>query len=250
MADQDANMAASAGNIPGRNVPASLNLLPRAPLGPPSPGGYGTTSPGSSQGQLLNYRNVCEPTDSKEYISMLHPENHLPIVKSYETMTYRDLVLGMAGIHSHLVHAGRPTAGFDAHCLFIKRKAASFLYTNLANILYNRFVTNKVISGEYVDFPSSCGDAMLEFYCDSYRVEHGVNNSHNSGKSPAKPWSGYPYPFCFFWNERSTCCKRNCSLRHECGYCHTSEHKSQNCSKSNWQKSKGDGLDQRGKEEA
>lgn len=181
---------------------------------------------------------------------MLHPEVHLPILKSYEKITYRDLVLDMAGVHAHLLHSGRPTAGYEAHCLFVKRKAASFLYSNLANILYNRFVTNKVISGEYTDFPSSCGDVTLEFYCDSYRVEHGSSSQNSGVKSPVKPWSGYPYPFCFFWNEHSTCCKRNCSLRHECGYCHTSEHKSQNCSKSLWQKDKNENFEQKGREEA
>lgn len=87
-----------------------------------------------------------------------------------------DLVLGMAGVHSFLKQCNRPTAGYETHCMFIKRKAASFLYTNTANVLYDRFVTDKVISGEYHDYPSACAEGSLEYFCDSYRREHHVNH--------------------------------------------------------------------------
>lgn len=155
-------------------------------------------------------------------------------------MNYRDSVLGMCGVYNHLLAHGRPVAGYVVHCTFVKRKALSFLYGNMANIMYNRFVTEGVITGEYVDFPSSCTDATLEYYCDSYRVEHaGVSASHSNTRL-GKPWLGYPYPYCYYWNEMLTCCKRNCSLRHEYGYCHVGDHKSQNCSKSTWKKQSGD----------
>lgn len=70
-------------------------------------------------------------------------------------MNYRELVLGMAGVHAHLLQNGRPVYGYEQHCLFKKRKSAPFLYSNLASSSYDRYVTDKVISGEFWDFPSS-----------------------------------------------------------------------------------------------
>lgn len=121
--------------------------------------------------------------------------------------------------------------------MFIKRKAASFLYTNTANVRYDRFVTDRVISGEYPDYPSACAEGSLEYFCDSYRREHHVVHGAVSGsRGNSKPWSGYPYPYCFFWNEMPSCSKKSCNLKHECGYCFTSDHKSKDCSKSLWKK--------------
>lgn len=178
---------------------------------------------------------VVEETDTRDYLSKLRPEQHLTPKKQYEAMNFREMVLGMACVHNHLVQHGRPTIGYDAHCLFIKRKACSFLYTNMANNLYDRYVTDRVMSGEYTDYPHTCNDAAMEFYCDSYRRESNQSYSDRaqSGRSGNKPWSGYPYPFCYFWNEHN-CCKKNCNLRHECGFCHTQDHKSKDCKKSSW----------------
>lgn len=193
-----------------------------------------SSSPSPSPG----HKNVIEPSDSKEYLGRLRPEAHLVPVKNYEAMNYRELVLGMAGVHSHLLQHGRPVYGYEQHCLFVKRKSASFLYSNLASTLYDRYVTDKVLSGEFYDYPSSCSDAALEFFCDSYRRDNQVvsHNSSQSGKYSAKPWSGYPYPYCYFFNECNGCVKKSCSLKHECGYCHTPDHRSKVCSKSLWKK--------------
>lgn len=235
----DAKMAAPPGE---RASPPAVVHRPSALSPPPGSDGVsaGLPSPlpvlSSLGGPSPPCHYVVESTDSKEYLSRLHPEAHLPTITSYESMNYRDLVLGMSGVHAHLVYWGRPTRGYESHCTFVKRKAASFLYTNMANVLYDRMVTEKVISGEYDDFPSSCGDASLQFYCDSYRNERVVGTPSPGQKPGRKPWSGYPYPFCYFWNEMSSCCKRNCSLKHECGFCHTAEHKSQSCAKSTWKK--------------
>lgn len=187
-------------------------------------------------------RQVVEVDDCKEYKSKLRPESHLIPAKTYEQMNYRDLVLGMAGVRSHLVHNNRPVIGYDSHCLFIKRKSATFLYSNIASILYDRFVSDRVLSGEYIDFPSSCSDAALEFYCDSYRRDGMASHGGGGGqpghgqRSGGKPWSGYPYPYCYFWNEMPQCAKKNCTLKHECGFCQTIEHKSKDCVKSSWKK--------------
>lgn len=159
-------------------------------------------------------------------------------VKSYELMNYRELVLGMAGVHAHLLQCGRPVYGYEQHCLFVKRKSASFLYSNLASTLYDRYVTDKVLSGEFCDYPSSCSDAALEYFCDTYRRENQVAYSGQNANASmsSKPWSGYPYPYCFFFNECNGCLKKSCALNHECGYCHTPDHRSKECSKSQWKK--------------
>lgn len=116
----------------------------------------------SCHGFTGSFRTVVEPTDSKDYLCKLRAESHLTPKKSYESMNYRDLVLGMAGVHFHLLMNGYPVDGYEAHCLFVKRKSASFLYTNQASILYDRFVTDKVIAGEFKDFPSSCSSSTLD----------------------------------------------------------------------------------------
>lgn len=141
--------------LPGLSTPPRLAFPTHGlHVGPSSsPGIAGAT------GSSPMYKYVVEATDSKEYLSRLYPGAHLPSVSSYEKMNYRDLVLGMVGVHSHLVYWGQPTRGYEAHCEFVKRKATSFLYTNMANVLYDRMVTENVIAGVYEDYPSSCGDA-------------------------------------------------------------------------------------------
>lgn len=149
-------------------------------------------------------------------------------------MNYRELVLGMDGVHAHLLANNRCVSGYEAHALFVKRKSVTFLYSNMASILYDRYVSDRVISGEYLDYPSSCPDASLEFFCDSYRRDvqkpSGVSNFGGGNK----PWSGYPFPFCYFHNEGQGCYKKKCTLRHECGYCQVGDHKSKECAKSLW----------------
>lgn len=73
------------------------------------------------------------------------------------------------------------------------------------------YVTDKVIAGEFNDFPSSCSDVSLEeaYFCDSHRRESGANSS-----KAGKPWSGFPYPFCVFYNEGAGCHKKVCNLKH------------------------------------
>lgn len=91
-----------------------------------------------------------------------------------------------------------------------------------------------MLSGEYLDYPSSCPDASLEFFCDSYRRENSQKTPGVSNKSSIKPWSGYPFPFCYFYNEAQGCYKKQCSLRHECRYCQVGDHKSKECLKTLW----------------
>lgn len=174
-----------------------------------SRGGSGVLLPDSTPDHPSHFfdgpfRTIVEPTDFKEYLCKLRVESHLTPKKSFESMNYRDLVLGMAGVHNHLLINGRPVDGYETHCLFVKRKSASFLYTNQASILYDRFVTDKILAGEFKDFPSSCSDASLEYFCDSYRRESfqvHSSPSQQSGNKGGKPWSGFPYPFCYFYNE-------------------------------------------------
>lgn len=197
-------------------------------------GGRAPAASASSDPFIPSCLKVVEETDTRDYLSKLRPEHHIIPKKQFDSMNYRELVLGMSCVHSHLVQNGRPTRGYESHCLFIQRKACSFLYTNSANNLYDRYVTDRVMSGELDDYPSTCADAAMEF-CDSYRRENSQIHSEKSpmGKQGNKPWSGYPYPFCYFWNEHN-CCKRNCNLKHECGFCRTPDHKSRDCTKSSW----------------
>lgn len=180
-------------------------------------------------------RAVVERGDSKEYLGKMRPESHLVPPKPYESMNFRELLLGMSGVHQHLVQNGRPTHGYEMHTLFILRKSVSYLYTNAASVLYEKYVTDKVLSGEFLDYPSSCIDAALEFFCDTYRKQESSSPANASNQK--KPWSGYPYPYCYFFNEGAGCHKKSCSLRHECGYCHVTDHRSKECSKSAWKKS-------------
>lgn len=195
------------------------------------------------------FRTIVEPTDGKDYLCKLRAESHLTPTKSFDSMNYRDLVLVMAGVHNHLLIHGRPVDGYEAHCLFVKRKSASFLYTNQASILYDRYVTDKILAGEFKDYPSSCSDASLEYFCDSYRRESFQSHtspSQSNGAKGGKPWSGFPYPFCYFYNEGAGCHKKVCHLKHECPYCHSTEHRSKDCAHSLWKKQRPDNLSEKG----
>lgn len=124
---------------------------------------------------------------------------------------------------------------YELHTLFILQKSVSFLYTNSASVLYEKSITDKVLSGEFLDYPSSCSDLALEYFCDMYRKHESL--SPGNGKNQQKPWSGYPYPYCYFYNEGTGCHKKSCSLRHECRFCHVADHRSKDCTKSTWKKS-------------
>lgn len=178
-------------------------------------------------------RPIVDSSDGKEYVSKLRMENHLVPVKPYDQVNYRELMLGMDGVHSFLISSGRAVMGYESHCHFIRRKAVSFLYTNLACVLYDKYVTDRVISGEFYDYPAACADASLEFFSDTYRRDV-QKPAVTVQKGAAKPWSGYPYPYCYFFNEGQGCFKKNCSLKHECGFCHTKDHRSKDCVKSTW----------------
>lgn len=192
-------------------------------------------------------RLVVEHGDSKDYLGKMRPESHLVPPKHYEAMNFRELLLGMAHVHQHLIQNGRPTHGYELHTMFILRKSVSFLYSNLASVLYEKYVTDKVLSGEFLDYPSSCSDAAREFFCDTYRRQE--SSSPTGGKNHQKPWSGYPYPYCYFYNEGAGCHKKACTLRHECGFCHVSDHRSKECSKSSWKKSHPPSVPSRGTHE-
>lgn len=66
----------------------------------------------------------------------------------------------------------RSVVGYEANCHFVRRKSVSFLYSNLACVLFDRYVTDRVINGEFLDYPLACADASLEFFSDTYRSRY------------------------------------------------------------------------------
>lgn len=182
-------------------VQAGQPGMSRSPsLSPPPAFGEAGTQWGSQDlGGAIFTRSIVEHGDTKDYLGKLRPEAHLVPPKQYDQMNFRELILGMAGVHQHLVQQGRPTQGYELHTLFILRKSVSFLYTNSASVLYEKYVTDKVLSGEFIDYPSSCIDAALEFFCHTYRKQESI--SPTTARTQQKPWSGYLYPYCYFYNE-------------------------------------------------
>lgn len=117
--------------------------LPMSQAGVPRSPGSG----GDSYAQWSNQdigavfiRSVVEQGDSKEYLGKLCPEAHLIPSKHYESINFREVLLGMSGVHQHLVNNSRPTQGYELHTQFILRKSVSFLYTNSASVLYEKYV--------------------------------------------------------------------------------------------------------------
>lgn len=217
-------------SVSGPNANLHHNMQ-RSPSQSHTGPGDGGTQWGNQDGNgALFIRSVVEQGDSKDYLGKLRPEVHLVPPKHYEAMNFRELMLGMAHVHHHLVQNGCPTHGYELHTMFILRKSVSFLYTNSASVLYEKYVTDKVVSGEFLDYPSSCSDAALEFFCDTYRRQECT--SSGNGRSQQKPWSGYPYRYCYFYNEGAGCHKKSCQLKHECGFCHLADHRSKDCAKS------------------
>lgn len=163
-----------------QDIPSSPAVRPTPSRGSNVPPTFVTSGvpdePILSMNPLLGHghfsRPIVDEHDSKEYLSKLRIENHLVPVKSYELVNYRELMLGMDGVHSHLINNGRSVIGYEAHCHFIRRKSVSFLYSNLACVLYDRYVTDRIVNGELLDYPSACADASLEFFSDSYRREN------------------------------------------------------------------------------
>lgn len=149
-------------------------------------------------------------------------------------MNYRELVLGMAGVHSHLLQHGRPVYGYEQH--FIPKTQSSLLSIHkLSEYTVWSVCDRQGVVGRVLRLP-----IILQWRCTGVFLWHlsdlGTFTHGSGGKTSGKPWSGYPYPYCYFFNECNSCVKKSCGLKHECGYCHTPDPCSKECSKSLWKK--------------
>lgn len=103
--------------------------------------------------------SVSSPTVNRHLAGVhdlckLRPETYCCSPKSYEKLTFRELVRGCVKVMMYLRTCDIDVEGYLLHLAFIMDKAAiPGVYTTEGLVLYERELTNKVIRGELSDWP-------------------------------------------------------------------------------------------------
>lgn len=210
-------------------------------------GGGGGTHQGTNRQQCLNQHLAVIPDLSK-----LRPEAFCATPKSYEKLTFRELIRGCIKVMMYLrCHNVEIEEGYLLHLAFIMDKAAiPGVYTTEGLVLYEREVTSKVIRGESSDWPevdlaSDSRFLSYEFTFDHVsRLDQKSSSSGRIRKRSGRKTKSLIYDFdrwdpeiCWLWNCRQC---EGCDRKHGvCGLC-SGPHKATDCEKHQASSSKGE----------
>lgn len=179
-------------------------------------------------------------------ISKLRPEAYCSPGKTFEKLTFRELIRGCVKVLNYLHLFNVEVEGYLSHLSFIMDKSSmSGVYTTEGLVLYERSVTSKVLDGTFLDWPevdpaSDSRYLSYEYTFDHMsRVEGGKSDRNTrfrkkSGRKSNSPiydfdsWGTQSGDICWMWNCKSCI---GCERRHGvCGLCHGS-HKAVECEK-------------------
>lgn len=217
------------------------NKLRRLSLSPLKPGHsqLGTTGSHDTDAE------ACGVSSLADKLCKLRPEYYCDPTKSYEKMSFRELVRGCTRVLSFLRASKTNVDGYLSHLNFILDKASMGVYTTEGLVLYERNVTTKVLDGVILDWPevdSACDSRYLSY---EYTFDHLAKSdrhdkqSRHSRRKTARKSSSLLYDFelwdknspdiCWLWNVRKC---EGCERKHGiCGLCHES-HRAADCDQS------------------
>ena len=205
---------------------------------PPEPG-----SPlGASAGLFGASRSAFQPAiqrsrEEREMLSKLRAISHLPEVKAVEKITYRDYISAMIKVAQLVCELGIDATNYIAHMSFISGKAALNLYATDAMIKYEAAVTDRVISGQYIDWVAADPECVaLHLGADAtYAVRQGGGRWSRPGSgfsgSGRADFSEWPKDICWLFNNTS-CYFPKCRKSHICCKCRKSGHPMKECKSS------------------
>lgn len=224
------------------------NKLRRLSLSPLPPAHERIGSKGSSDRDTpddsdpsTELRGVSSLADK---LSKLRPEYYCDPAKSFEKMTFRELIRGCVKVLSFLRGSQVNVDGYLSHLAFLLDKASMGVYTTEGLVLYERNVTTKVLDGVIIDWPEVDPASDSRYLSYEYTFDHMSKNekhdrSNRQGKRKSiKKSSSILYDFdlwdknssdiCWMWNCRSC---EGCDRKHGlCGLCHES-HRAVDCKK-------------------
>lgn len=206
-----------------------------------TPAGTGASTHSPSSGDVATSVISTIPDLSK-----LRPESYCSPVKSFDKLTFRELVRGCVKVLNYLQLFNVEVEGYLSHLSFIMDKSAmSGVYTTEGLVLYERSVTSKVLEGTFLDWPEvdPASDSRYLSYeytfdhmsrADSSKPDRNTRFRKKSGKKSNSPiydfdcWGAKSGDICWMWNCKSC---QGCERRHGvCGLCHGA-HKAVECEK-------------------
>lgn len=207
----------------------------------------------SHVGATSGHHSTTDPDESTELhgvasladkLSKLRPEYYCDPGKSYEKMTFRELIRGCTKVLAFLRATNVKVDGYLAHLSFLMDKAAMGVYTTEGLVLYERSVTTKVLDGVISDWPEVDPSSDSRYLSYEYTFDHmsksekPEKSSRNTRRRSSRKSSSILYDFdlwdknsgdiCWMWNCRSC---DGCDRRHGvCGLCHEA-HRATECEK-------------------
>ena len=173
------------------------------------------------------------PKEEKEVLSKLQALAHLPD-KAIEKITYRDFICAMTKVLKTLTELCIDPCQYAAHMCFITSKAALNLYATDALIKYEAGVTERVISGQYLDWVAADPECVaLHLGADAtYAVRQGGSRwgrqAQPAGFSQGRDFSDWPKEVCWLFNNTS-CYFPRCKKAHICYKCKKTGHTMRDC---------------------
>ena len=149
------------------------------------------------------------PKEEKEFLSKLQALSYMPEPKPVEKITYRDFICAMTKVLKTLTDLEIDPSRYAAHMSCIASKAALNLYATDALIKYEAAVTEKVITGHYIDWVAAAPECVaLHLGADAtYAVRQGGSSRWSCQTSTSfgqgRDFSDWPKEICWLYNNTS-----------------------------------------------
>ena len=202
---------------------------------------FNSTQTGKSVGDgdlLASLQAATEASRRKRSKLWIRPDYHLPTDKSYEEMSYRELMFGMLNVLQALMLANHPDItplSYLDHMKFIAHRELKPTFVMKAVNQYDWDVTNKVLTREIPKFEAANHQAMsthltmdktlayIRMQQDMVKQVQQIQrnpgqNQNRQGQSQARYRIQCPDGFCKKFNF-TTCDFNNCMRAHQCAVC-------------------------------
>lgn len=216
-----------------RNVEDKLRRLSLSPL-PPAHAGLGAAGGGGISVDPDDPSELRGVSSLADKLSKLRPEYFCDPEKTYDKMTFRELIRGCTKVMSFLRSSNVNVDGYLSHLSFLLDKAAMGVYTTEGLVLYERNVTTKVLDGVILDWPEVDPSSDSRYLSYEYTFDHMSKTEkqekhvcHSRRKSTKRSssvlydfdlWDKNSSDICWMWNCRSC---DGCERKHGlCGLCH------------------------------
>lgn len=153
-----------------------------------------------------------------------HIMNNVPVRSiNYKTMSYYDLMLGMAKVAKFLYNSGGDIASYLGHVIFVARQAQLDAFVDFTFVQYDHILIDAVLDGEIPTFIA--GYPLAQSMC-FHSANHKMGQ-RNKGRwaGAKKPKGGLASEICYNFNFK-TC--EGCQRIHACKNC-KGNHKAPSC---------------------